>query len=80
MNHSGGVVKGTPELLLEQIATMAVDLEYEFQEGVSKVPYGFVEYAQRYPLAGRTWDGQWSSYYQGFVTSNADKIFESTFR
>jgi hypothetical protein len=80
MNTSGGVVKGTPALLLEQISTMAVDLDYEFQEGVAKVPYGFVEYAQRYPLAGKTHDGIWNSYYQGFVTSNADKIFESTFR
>jgi hypothetical protein len=80
MNHSGGVVKGTPDLMLEQISTMAVDIDYEFQEGVERVPYGFVEFAQRYPLAGKQPDGQWSSYYQGFVTSNADKIFESTFK
>ena len=79
LNHSGGVVKGSPELLLEQISTMAVDIDYEFQEGVEKVPYGFVEFAYRYPLAGKKADGLWSSYYQGFVTSNADKIFESTF-
>lgn len=80
MNHSGGVVKGTPDLLLEQIATMAVDIDYEFQEGLEKVPYGFVEFAYRYPLEGRQTNGHWESYYQGFVTSNADKIFESTFK
>jgi hypothetical protein len=80
MNKVGGVVKGTPDLLLEQISTMAVDMEYEFQEGLEKVPYGFVEFAYRYPLAGKKPDGQWQSYYQGFVTSNADKIFESTFK
>lgn len=80
MNHVGGVVKGTPDLLLEQISTMAVDIDYEFQEGVEKVPYGFVEFAYRYPLAGKKPDGQWQSYYQGFVTSNADKIFESTYK
>lgn len=80
MNHVGGVVKGTADLLLEQISTMAVDIDYEFQEGVEKVPYGFVEFAYRYPLPGKKTDGQWQSYYQGFVTSNADKIFESTFK
>ncbi len=79
MNHSGGVVKGTPDLFLEQIASRAVDLDYEFQEGVERVPYGFVEFAYRYPLVGQKHDGQWQSYYQGFVTSNADKIFESTY-
>jgi len=80
MNHVGGVVKGTPDLLLEQISTMAVDYAYEFQEGVAKVPYGFVEFAYRHVLPGKKHDGQWQSYYQGFVTSNADKIFESTFK
>ncbi len=78
MNHVGGVVKGTPELKLEQISTMAVDYDYEFQEGVEKVPYGFVEFAYRHVLPGKKHDGAWQSYYQGFVTSNADKIFEST--
>ncbi len=81
MNKSGGgIVKGTPDLLLEQISTMAVDVTYNFQDGQAKVPYGFVEFAYRYPLAGKQHDGKWSSYYQGFVTSNADKIFESTTR
>ncbi|HYX31618.1 MAG TPA: DUF1338 domain-containing protein [Oligoflexus sp.] len=80
MNHSGGVVKGTSDLLLEQISTMAVDIDYAFQEGVEKVPYGFVEFAYRYPMSDKKHDGLWQSYYQGFVTSNADKIFESTFK
>lgn len=80
MNKSGGIVKGTPDLRLEQIASMAVDVDYAFQEGVRKVPYGFVEFAYRHTLDGKKHDGAWGSYYQGFVTSNADKIFESTFR
>lgn len=81
MNKSGGgIVKGTPDLLLEQISSMAVDVTYNFQDGQAKVPYGFVEFAYRHPLQGQKHDGKWSSYYQGFVTSNADKIFESTTR
>jgi hypothetical protein len=80
MNKVGGVVKGQPELLLEQIATLAAKVPYPFQDGTRDVPYGFVEYAYRYPMAGKKTDGMWKSYYQGFVTSNADKIFESTFQ
>lgn len=81
MNKAGGgIVKGTPALQLEQISTMAAEVAYNFQDGQMSVPYGFVEFAYRYPLAGKKHDGRWSSYYQGFVTSNADKIFESTTR
>jgi hypothetical protein len=79
LNKVGGVVKGTPDLLLEQIATLAASLDFPFQEGTRSVPYGFVEFAYRYPLAHQKADGLYKSYYQGFVTSNADKIFESTF-
>ncbi|MBC7662007.1 MAG: DUF1338 domain-containing protein [Chitinophagaceae bacterium] len=79
MNKAGGgIVKGTPDLLLEQISTMAALVPYNFQDGLISVPYGFVEFAYRYPVEGKKHDGLWHSYYQGFVTSNADKIFEST--
>ncbi len=80
MNKVGGIVKGTPDLLLEQISTKAADVAYNFQEGVMNIPYGFVEFAYRYALENKKHDGAWKSYYQGFVTSNADKIFESTTR
>ncbi len=80
MNASGGIVKGTPDLLLEQISTKAAEVDYAFQDGLTKVPYGFVEFAYRHTLEGKSHDGLWQSYYQGFVTSNADKIFESTTR
>ena len=80
MNESGGLVKGTPELKLEQIATMAAKVPVHFQEGLQDISYGFVEFAKRYPLEGKSNDGHWDSYYQGFVASNADKIFESTYK
>ncbi|SMF81247.1 DUF1338 domain-containing protein [Pseudobacteriovorax antillogorgiicola] len=80
MNHSGGLVKGTAEIKLEQIATMAVKRPFTFQDGIEDVSYGFVEFAKRYPLEGRSDDHKWQSYYQGFVAANADKIFESTYK
>lgn len=79
MNSSGGAVKGSEQDMLEQISTMAVKLDYVFQNSITPVPYGFVEFAYRYPKAGAKADGQWHSYYQGFVPASANKIFESTF-
>jgi hypothetical protein len=70
MNHVGGLVKGSKDVYLEQIATLACDMRVAFQEGIWTVPYGFVEFAQRHPIGNEL--------FQGFVADNADKIFEST--
>lgn len=72
INESGGKIKGSPAVLLEQGATMADVRPYEFSDGyVEKLPTCFYEFALRYQAA----DGK---LYQGFVPENADKIFEST--
>lgn len=80
MNQAGGqIIKGSPLVGLEQSATLACHVPVLFQDGVRRLPYAFVEFAFRHPLEGNCADGQWGSYYQGFVTENADKIFESTY-
>ncbi|CAM4149485.1 DUF1338 domain-containing protein [Vibrio neonatus] len=71
INASGGEVKGTPEVLLEQSSTMADKVEVTFTDGIQTVPGGFYEFAKRY----KDRQGQ---LYQGFVEASADKIFEST--
>ena len=79
MNKSGGsFIKGTPDVKLEQSATLADECFVPFQDGFKKIPYAFVEFAYRFPLEGKNKNGLWENYYQGFVTDNADKIFEST--
>lgn len=79
MNKSGGnIIKGSPEVKLEQSATIADECLVPFQDGFKKIPYAFVEFAYRFPLEGQKSNGIWDNYYQGFVTDNADKIFEST--
>lgn len=80
MNRSGGLVKGSVAVQLEQIATLAAPLAVLFQDRVEFVPYGFVEFAQRYPANKGADQDSWQALYQGFVTDNADKIFESTQR
>ncbi|MEZ8196333.1 DUF1338 domain-containing protein [Vibrio cortegadensis] len=71
INGSGGEVKGSPEVLLEQSSTMADRVLVQFTESEQVVPGGFYEFAKRYSMN----DGQ---LYTGFVAASADKIFEST--
>ena len=78
MNESGGVIKGTAAVGLEQSSTLASVVQVYFQDGFKNLPYAFIEFAFRHPLQDRKSDGVWDSYYQCFVVNNADKIFEST--
>lgn len=72
LNESGGLVKGSPEVLLEQSSTLAGKTEVEFSDGSTlSIPSCFYEFAKRYPMVN-------GSLYQGFVAASADKIFEST--
>jgi len=72
INDSGGKIKGTPDVLLEQGSTMADMQAYEFSDGhIENLPTCFYEFALRYKDKSE-------KLYQGFVAANADKIFEST--
>ncbi|ALS35067.1 hypothetical protein PTRA_b0615 [Pseudoalteromonas translucida KMM 520] len=71
LNSSGGEVKGSPEVLLEQSSTLADEYSVSFSDGEMSIPSCFYEFAIRYPKA----DGE---LYTGFVAASADKIFEST--
>ncbi|NRF15858.1 DUF1338 domain-containing protein [Vibrio coralliilyticus] len=71
INESGGEVKGSPDVLLEQSSTMADKVPVTFTERTEMVPGGFYEFAKRYPMSN-------GELYPGFVAASADKIFEST--
>ncbi|MEM6330346.1 MAG: DUF1338 domain-containing protein [Planctomycetota bacterium] len=72
VNASGGRVKGSPEVLLEQGSTLADEMPMPFAGGETHpAPTCYYEFAKRYPQP----DGQ---LFQGFVAASADKIFEST--
>ena len=71
LNTSGGEVKGSPEVLLEQSSTLADVYAVTFSDGDMRIPSCFYEFAIRYPKP----DGE---IYTGFVAASADKIFEST--
>lgn len=71
LNSSGGEVKGSKDVCLEQSSTLANNIEVTFADGKLSIPACYYEFAKRYPMP----DGK---LYQGFVAASADKIFEST--
>ena len=71
LNASGGEVKGSREVYLEQSSTLADSVEIQFTDKKMVITSCYYEFAKRYTLP----DG---NIYQGFVAKSADKIFEST--
>lgn len=71
LNASGGEIKGSKDVLLEQSSTLADSIEVQFSDKKMTIPSCYFEFAKRYAGA----DGK---LYQGFVAQSADKIFEST--
>jgi len=72
LNAAGGEIKGTPEVFLEQSATLADKVEVKFDDGSKQIiPCCYYEFAKRYPMP----DGK---LFTGFIAKSADKIFEST--
>ena len=71
LNTSGGEIKGTPDVYLEQSSTLADLVTVKFSDTGATIPSCFYEFARRYPLAN-------GLLYSGFVAASADKIFEST--
>jgi hypothetical protein len=70
LNTSGGEIKGTESIGLMQSSTLAEPVSVTFNDGTFSIPGCYYEFAQRYPVDGKL--------YQGFVEQSADKIFEST--
>jgi hypothetical protein len=71
LNASGGEVKGSKKVFLEQSSTLANNIKVDFIDGKLDIPACYFEFAKRYPLPN-------GKLYKGFVANSADKIFEST--
>lgn len=71
LNDSGGEVKGSSAVFLEQSSTIASNTVVEFEDGKHTIPACYYEFARRYTMP----DGK---LFRGFVEGSADKIFEST--
>lgn len=71
LNQSGGEIKGTPEMLLQQSSIMADIISVDFAEGSFEIPSCYYEFALRFKDKN-------GNLYNGFHAQSADKIFEST--
>jgi hypothetical protein len=71
MNTSGGEIKGTKEMLLQQSSILADIVPVTFKEGIYEIPSCYYEFALRYPDVN-------GKLFSGFHADSADKIFEST--
>jgi hypothetical protein len=71
LNTSGGEIKGSAEVFLEQSSTMADHTAVQFSDMEKTIPSCFYEFAKRFEMAP-------GKLYTGFVAASADKIFEST--
>lgn len=72
LNISGGLIKGSPEVYLEQSSTMADMLEFEFSSAQRvPIPTCFYEFALRHKMPN-------GELFDSFIEGNADKIFDST--
>ncbi|KAM0961748.1 hypothetical protein ACFX2I_020970 [Malus domestica] len=83
LNSEGGILKVSPDGLLQQSSTVADSIHFQFADGVTEsVPCSYIEFAERLVLP------QYSNLpldevkehhrRDGFEVGNADKIFEST--
>jgi len=71
INDSGGEIKGSPAVFLEQSSIKSAYVNVGFREGVIETPGCYYEFAKRYEDAtGR--------FYSGFIADSANKVFEST--
>tara|TARA_B100001971_G_scaffold215182_1_gene259216 strand:- start:160010 stop:160813 length:804 start_codon:yes stop_codon:yes gene_type:complete len=73
LNDSGGEIKGSADVYLEQSSTKADKITVNFSDKEMTIPSCYFEFAKRYPQEN-------GELYQGFVAKSADKIFESTNR
>lgn len=71
LNESGGEIKGSKEVCLEQSSTLADSVDVKFSDKTLNIASCYFEFAKRYPQAN-------GKIYRGFVATSADKIFEST--
>lgn len=71
LNESGGEVKGSKEVYLEQSSTLADNIEVQFTDKKQTIPSCYFEFAKRYLMDN-------GKLFEGFVAKSADKIFEST--
>lgn len=73
LNTSGGEIKGSKAVFLEQSSTLADPVEVQFEDKKEVIPGCYYEFARRYEMPG-------GRLFHGFLPDSAQKLFESTDR
>ena len=71
LNESGGTIKGSPEVGLEQSSTLAESIPVKFRDGSFEIPSCYYEFAYRHPMKS-------GELFEGFIADSATHLFEST--
>ena len=72
LNDAGGLIKGSPEVFLEQSSTLAAEVTVAVDDGEVAVPGCYYEFIRRYERDGVR--------FEGFLAANATELFTSTDR
>ncbi|XP_050905782.1 uncharacterized protein LOC127119569 [Lathyrus oleraceus] len=83
LNSEGGVLKVSPDGLLQQSSTVADSVSFQFSDGITEsVPCSYIEFAERLvlPQYENIPHTEVKEFHRrdGFEAASADKIFEST--
>ncbi len=81
MSHTGGEkIKGGSKDFIEQVSTVNEREKVSVPRGEIEVGKPFLEFVWRYSLGRPNMMSQsWESYFNGFVSKNADKVVESVY-
>lgn len=71
LNETGGVIKGSPEVGLEQSSTLAEAISVKLSDGTYELPSCYYEFAYRHPMKN-------GELFQGFIADSATHLFTST--
>ncbi|MBX9768599.1 MAG: DUF1338 family protein [Bdellovibrionales bacterium] len=76
-NCVGGIIKGSKEERLKQSSSLHFKEHVQLHDGQVELPGSFIEFVWRYPRDLNKAPTQWTSYFNGFISKNANNVVES---
>ena len=76
-NSVAGEIKGNPGELLEQSSSLHCQERVRIADAEVLLPGSFIEFVWRYPREMGLDSQKWASYFNGFISKNANNVVES---
>lgn len=80
LNSTGGVIKGSPSIGIEQSSTLGAKITTQTIDELIEIANSFIEFVWRYPKNANQPGTQWHDYFTGFIANNANKVIESLYK